>query len=1097
MSGPWSYVSTLHYELLEKAYIIVERNQPHRRTLSRFTHHNWERIRHQDCGGITNGQFWYGYPKDVELGLIPPATRRTLTHIVSSATKQFQVTVDAPVDQRPHNSVQMSNQGILATGLMPIDSPLEQYICPSVFSKTGWCRRKLSTRELSDSFDQSFSVAEQAVVHGIKPSFLPFLNAVPNKVVQHIARRIFISSILSDSLDTPVTDNEVSPIIEVPLTIEEKYLKSVKADDALVETHIWDNRVLSIFPHVPHTTKTVGHLNILRRLFLKAWKSKVWASFFGYLRKQYGSDWQGSKYHNDTESELYKDIEAFVNCSYSAHNADWFEWGKGSTLFFWRWQHEYRSFVRDGLPYWVHGPKPRSKRPQPEEPDQCTIEKIREKIGKVRERSYIAPGFVKSLIRFFTVPKGDSDVRVVYDATSSGFNKWVWAPSFGLPTIDSMLRSVNQKSWLGDLDIAEQFLNFPLCKLAQLYAGVDLTPYFPEEKTTTDGKFWQRWTRCLMGAKPSPYQAIRSMLWAEDIIRGDRQDQSNPFRWDSIQLNLPGDRNYNPALPWVAKLRRDGELATDFYIYVDDVRVTAPSEADMWEAIRVISSKLSYLGIQDATRKRRPPSRRPGAWAGSMVYLDDKYIGVYIDHAKWVKTKTHLAWLRDQINRCEGPADAKKGRDFGINHKELEKRRGFLVYVSRTYPSMVPYLKGIHQTLDGWREGRDSDGWKLTVSELKAAKDSGDQIDYIYPTTAPKSVLPASRLDDDLSCLEQLFHGDNPVVRTVRSKLVYVARYGFGDASGGGFGSSIALSKGLRVRHGIWGRDSNKLSSNYKELSNLVEAVEAEVETGSLRGSELFLFTDNAVAENCFFKGTSQSRLLFNLILRLRKAEHKAGIKLNVIHVAGTRMIAQGTDGLSRGNLVEGVMSGQDILSFVPLHQSAFERSKDLSKWIRSWVPSVEIDFLSVEDWFELGHGIDGGARNRENVWVPTYRKSCKIWSPAPAAAAVAMEELTRARHMDPYQSHIVIIPRLMTYQWRKSLSKASDTLLYIPAGNKHFWPSHMHEPLILAILTPFRHQAPWQVRKSPRILELENQLRHLWGTSDGVERNLLRQFWQ
>ena len=45
-----------------------------------------------------------------------------------------------------------------------------------------------------------------------------------------------------------------------------------------------------------------------------------------------------------------------------------------------------------------------------------------------------------------------------------------------------------------------------------------------------------------------------------------------------------------------------------------------------------------------------------------------------------------------------------------LNHKQLERDRGFLVYLSRTYRSMIPYLKGIHLSLDSWREGRDVDG---------------------------------------------------------------------------------------------------------------------------------------------------------------------------------------------------------------------------------------------------------------------------------------------------------------------------------------------------------------------------------------------------
>lgn len=143
---------------------------------------------------------------------------------------------------------------------------------------------------------------------------------------------------------------------------------------------------------------------------------------------------------------------------------------------------------------------------------------------------------------------------------------------------------------------------------------MNLTPYFQEETDTKKGKkhVWERWTRCLMDAKPSPYQAIRSMLWSEDIVRGDPSSLSNPSKWSHVRLNLPGQANYDPTLPCVAKMRKDGAIACDFYIYVDDVRITGPSEEEIWRAVRKISSIFSYLGIQDAARKRRPPTTRPG-----------------------------------------------------------------------------------------------------------------------------------------------------------------------------------------------------------------------------------------------------------------------------------------------------------------------------------------------------------------------------------------------------------------------------------------------------------------------------------------------------
>ena len=47
-----------------------------------------------------------------------------------------------------------------------------------------------------------------------------------------------------------------------------------------------------------------------------------------------------------------------------------------------------------------------------------------------------------------------------------------------------------------------------------------------------------------------------------------------------------------------------------------------------------------------------------------------------------------------------------------LNYKQLERDNLFLIYLSRTYRSMIPYLKGIHLSLDSWREGSDMNGWK-------------------------------------------------------------------------------------------------------------------------------------------------------------------------------------------------------------------------------------------------------------------------------------------------------------------------------------------------------------------------------------------------
>ena len=47
-----------------------------------------------------------------------------------------------------------------------------------------------------------------------------------------------------------------------------------------------------------------------------------------------------------------------------------------------------------------------------------------------------------------------------------------------------------------------------------------------------------------------------------------------------------------------------------------------------------------------------------------------------------------------------------------FDYKEMQQGRGFLVHVTLTYPTLVPFLKGVHLNLDSWRKGRDEEGWK-------------------------------------------------------------------------------------------------------------------------------------------------------------------------------------------------------------------------------------------------------------------------------------------------------------------------------------------------------------------------------------------------
>ena len=87
------------------------------------------------------------------------------------------------------------------------------------------------------------------------------------------------------------------------------------------------------------------------------------------------------------------------------------------------------------------------------------------------------------------------------------------------------------------------------------------------------------------------------------------------------------------------------------------------------------------------------------------------------------------------------------------------------------------------------------------------------------------------------------------------------------------------------------------------------------------------MFTDNFFTERAFSRGTSSTRELNDLVFRLRELEMKGCLFINLIWVAGTRMIDQGIDGLSRADLENGVMTGKSMLDFILIHSTALERS--------------------------------------------------------------------------------------------------------------------------------------------------------------------------
>ena len=806
-------------------------------------------------------------------------------------------------------------------------------------------------------------------------------------------------------------------------------------------------------------------------------------------------------------SELWKDLEIGRDAVGRAANSSWWNWDAGSTLYFWRWPKWTKKSVRDGVELfidWSNMPKYWKRQQWPDE--EHAIKKLRSKLANVRMKKYIQPGFVKSLTSYFAVPKAETDVRIVYDGTACGLNDSLWAPNFMLPTVDSILRNASSSTWFGDIDLGEMFLNYPLDERVRPFAGVDVTYVDQDLQDKHIQRIIERWSRCLMGFKPSPYVTTQTFAWSEEIILGNHLDETNPFFWNEVKMNFPGSTGYDPAMPWVYKWNNiSKEMASFFGTYIDDIRAGGASELACKHALHKIASITNYLGQQDAPRKRGQPTQTPRAWAGAKcVSHDDHGLYVLSMESKWKKAKAIIKALYDHIVVTGDPI---------LSFKKLQSDVGFLCHVSRTYPIIFPYLKGFYNTLNNWRWDRNEDGWKLSKtlwmelitsdiafdSETNLTKSTEERkrnFKKRFSSDAPSAIQSVPRLAADLRALKELFSPDHPTLRLIRGLVIRFALFSFGDASGGGFGSSWEIDDKIEFRFGTWDISMSKESSNLRELTNLVETLEEMDRKHNLTGSEVFLFTDNSTSEAAFYNGSSKSEKLFDLVLRTKKLEMHRQTKVHIIHVSGERMKVQGSDGLSRGNLNVGVMAGKRMLEFVPIHLTALERSSTLKPWLETFIGN-EVEWLLPDEWFNRGHDVEKGKweKNSDGMELPCIKQGLFIWTPAPCAADVAVEELRKARHKRQESQHLFIVPRLMQPLWRKNLYKAADLILTLKPGHPA-WPIEMYEPLTLAFVFPFIRFKPWQLRGSPQLMALGGQLSRVWNEDKGREGPLLRELW-
>jgi hypothetical protein len=178
-----------------------------------------------------------------------------------------------------------------------------------------------------------------------------------------------------------------------------------------------------------------------------------------------------------------------------------------------------------------------------------------------------------------------------------------------------------------------------------------------------------------------------------------------------VRLNLPGSQWYDPSIPWVMLLWKDGELAMRETNYVNDIHPVTrekDEEAKACQACAQLKLKINLVGNQADDWKYRLPTVTPGAWNGVIIHTDTPFPMMSTTLKKWTRFKDKLAWILSQSKDTGSVPTA--GRIAGLG-----------VSIMQVYDDAKCYLKGFFNPIGAFQSDRNPKGWRIQNSVDVAA----------------------------------------------------------------------------------------------------------------------------------------------------------------------------------------------------------------------------------------------------------------------------------------------------------------------------------------------------------------------------------------
>ena len=581
------------------------------------------------------------------------------------------------------------------------------------------------------------------------------------------------------------------------------------------------------------------------------------------------------------------------------------------------------------------------------------------------------------------------------------------------------------------------YLNRPSHILDQMYAGgytavVDASKFFYQFLTHPDDRPYLgvlhpithqllEYLGLPMGSSNSPALACR---YGIAFLRKLRETftifQGSPTAncwWTGFQ-----DLGYDPALGYgMLLLRSDGLPAVRLWAHVDDFAIHGPDLASTTTALRHFLDTAVVVGLLCHPGKLAPPQQV----AKYVGFLFDTH-GIPTLRVPLPKRERALAMLEYTLGQ---PGD------YLFSRLGLSVVAGVLESLTEATPSRLghTYLRALHSAIH-------PEGLVTNVY-------------YTRTTLSPE-------IRADLQWWRHVLLADpGRAARTNRSATLIPT---FGDGSGSGTGGTLGFDdRGLEMWMGQWSPTVYHFSSNWKELKTLHLTLThiSRHHREKAVGTTLFYFTDNSVTYWIAASGSSRSPGLHYLIEQIKLLELDLGCCLQVIHVPGTVMIQQGTDGLSRGvwcTLYHRRIS-QRVLTvavFAPLQYD----------------PALVQEYL-----IRVGHGT---ATYRLQEWDTRWEglallHQMNVWFPPPELARQAIIFTLEAWVEAPLTtSALFFVPRTVPSFWHGLSRHLTEVDCFLPSTKPLALPPLLSIPIVVLYLP--RHERVLPLSSPPHRVDTD-----------------------